>query len=160
MADQEDEELRMAMRMSMQQHESPEPKRSKPWENAGSPAESLEESPDVNSRKVQRELMAAAAERRMLATRGPAAGQVAKKSVEKNMGDRAEEQNATCMGDPEVEKDLNLGEQLSPEVANQLFFMVFGNQVTRDILAQWSNQGIRYDEFSLFCFLNCSLLSV
>lgn len=144
MADQEEEELRMAMRMSMQQHESPEPKRSKPWENAGCPAESLEESPEVKSRKVQRELMAAAAERRMLATRGSAAGQVAEQSVEKNLGDRAEEQKATSMGDSEVEKNLNLGEQLSPEAANQLFLMVFGNQVTRDILAQWSNQGIRF----------------
>lgn len=142
MADQEEEELRMAMRMSMQ-HESPEPKRSKPWENAGCPAElPEEESPEVKSRKVQRELMAAAAERRMLATRGSVAGQVAEKSVENSLGDRAEGQKH--MGDRKVDKNLKLGEELSLEEANQLFLMVFGSQVTRDILAQWSNQGIRF----------------
>ncbi|KAI7997172.1 Ubiquitin carboxyl-terminal hydrolase MINDY-3 [Camellia lanceoleosa] len=144
MADQEEEDLRMAMRMSMQ-HEPPEPKRSKPRENVvggGGPAGSPEE-----SRKMQRELMAAAAERRMVAARGAAAAaQMAEKSVavaveEKGLGDRAEGQK--CMGDSKG-KNVELGKELSLAEANQLFLMVFGSAVTRDILAQWSNQGIRF----------------
>lgn len=144
MADQEEEDLRMAMRMSMQ-HEPPEPKRSKPRENVvggGGPAGSPEE-----SRKMQRELMAAAAERRMVAARGAAsAAQMSEKSVavaveEKGLGDRAEGQQ--CMGDSKG-KNVELGKELSLAEANQLFLMVFGSAVTRDILAQWSNQGIRF----------------
>ncbi|GMP46435.1 hypothetical protein CsSME_00014597 [Camellia sinensis var. sinensis] len=133
MADQEEEDLRMAMRMSMQ-HEPPEPKRSKPRENVvggGGPVGSPEE-----SRKMQRELMAAAAERRMVAARGAAsAAQMAEKSVAVA--------GQKCMGDSKG-KNVELGKELSLAEANQLFLMVFGSAVTRDILAQWSNQGIRF----------------
>jgi len=41
-------------------------------------------------------------------------------------------------------KSVNLSKELSPEEANQLFAMVFGTEVSKGILAQWSNQGIRY----------------
>ncbi|GMY14015.1 hypothetical protein FCV25MIE_09254 [Fagus crenata] len=62
MADQE-EDLRMAMRMSMQP--SPlEPKRSKPRDApARAPDVSPDESPDSKSGRLQRELMATAAEK-------------------------------------------------------------------------------------------------
>ena len=140
MADQEEEELRMALRMSMQ-NESPEPKRSKPRENAGGgPAGDPEESPEVKSRKVQRELMAAAAERRMMAVQS-AEKRVAPAKEERGVGGRTEGQK--CVADS-VGENMNLGKELSVAEANQLFLMVFGSEVTRDILAQWSNQGVRY----------------
>ncbi|XP_057490419.1 uncharacterized protein LOC130776257 [Actinidia eriantha] len=136
MADKEEEELRMALRMSMQ-NESPEPKRSKPRENAGGgPADS----PDVKSRKVQRELMAAAAERRMMGAQSEEK-RVAATKKERGVGGRDEGQK--CVADS-VGKNLNLGKELSVAEANQLFLMVFGSEVTRDILAQWSNQGVRF----------------
>lgn len=134
MADQEEEDLRIALRMSMQ-HSPPEPKRSKPRDTpAGVPAVSPDESP----RRLQRELMAAAAEKRMLAARtgsasglagsGLGLGSVSKvEKKEKNLG---------------VES-VNLGKELSQEEAKQLFSMVFGTEVSKDILAQWTNQGIR-----------------
>ncbi|KAK7848677.1 ubiquitin carboxyl-terminal hydrolase mindy-3 [Quercus suber] len=109
MADQEEEDLRIALRMSMQ-HSPPEPKR---------------------------ELMAAAAEKRMLAARtgsasglaGSGLGSVSKvEKKEKELG---------------VES-VNLGKELSQEEAKQLFSMVFGTEVSKDILAQWTNQGIRF----------------
>ncbi|KAM3711529.1 hypothetical protein ACB098_01G116300 [Castanea mollissima] len=135
MADQEEEDLRIALRMSMQ-HSPPEPKRSKPRDTpAGVPAVSPDESP----RRLQRELMAAAAEKRMLAARtgsasglagsGLGLGSVSKvEKKEKNLG---------------VES-VNLGKELSQEEAKQLFSMVFGTEVSKDILAQWTNQGIRF----------------
>lgn len=133
MADQEEEDLRIALRMSMQ-HSPPEPKRSKPRDTpAGAPAVSPDESP----RRLQRELMAAAAEKRMLAARtgsasglaGSGLGSVSKvEKKEKELG---------------VES-VNLGKELSQEEAKQLFSMVFGTEVSKDILAQWTNQGIRF----------------
>ncbi|XP_059630520.1 uncharacterized protein LOC132273570 [Cornus florida] len=157
MADQDEEDLRMALRMSMQ-HEPPEPKRSKPRENAGvvgGPATSPEESPEVKTRKLQRELMAAAAEKRMMEAKNAASvpvpvteGLASKvgKSVagakdEKSCGSRAEEKKVLeeCKGE-----NGNSGEELPLAEAIQLFSMVFGGEVTRDILAQWCNQGIRF----------------
>ncbi|KAL0016305.1 hypothetical protein SO802_003374 [Lithocarpus litseifolius] len=133
MADQEEEDLRIALRMSMQ-HSPPEPKRSKPRDTpAGAPAVSPDESP----RRLQRELMAAAAEKRMLAAKtgsasglaGSGLGSVSKvEKKEKELG---------------VES-VNLGKELSQEEAKQLFSMVFGTEVSKDILAQWTNQGIRF----------------
>ncbi|XP_052200959.1 uncharacterized protein LOC127807285 [Diospyros lotus] len=145
MAGQEEKDLQMALRMSMQ-HEPPEPKRIKPRENAGGTAESPEESPEMKSRRSQRELMAAAAERRMLAARGAADAQVPDRSVpvakeEKGLGPGVEGQKRVS---DSKGKNVNLGKELSPAEANQLFLMVFGSEVTRDILAQWSNQGIRF----------------
>jgi len=40
--------------------------------------------------------------------------------------------------------DGRTGRGLSSEEACQLFSMVFGSDVSKGILAQWSNQGIRY----------------
>ncbi|XP_022153722.1 ubiquitin carboxyl-terminal hydrolase MINDY-3 [Momordica charantia] len=132
MADQEEEDLRTALRMSMQQHSPPEPKRSKPRDSPlGPPTCSSEESPEVKTRRLQRELMAAAAEKRMLAS----------KSYSQAVG------SASKSGKKDKEfsvKDVNLGKELLESEANQLFSMVFGDGVSKEILAQWSNQGIRF----------------
>ncbi|KAG4148210.1 hypothetical protein ERO13_D05G272200v2 [Gossypium hirsutum] len=132
MADQQEEEdLRMALRMSMQ-NSPPEPKRSKPREAANLATTTPEE-----SRRLQRELMAAAAEKRMLATGKsvPASGSPLKSDSGGDIGTKEMEIKA---------KEVKLGNELSEKEAYQLFFMVFGNGVSKDILAQWSNQGIRF----------------
>ncbi|KAK4387386.1 Ubiquitin carboxyl-terminal hydrolase MINDY-3 [Sesamum angolense] len=94
MANQEDEDLKAALRQSMQQHESPEPKRSKPRENSGvgGGAPQPEESPEVRSRRIQRELMAAAAEKRLAAAKSAAA--TAAENVESGRDVRIEKQMA------------------------------------------------------------------
>ncbi|XP_042518099.1 ubiquitin carboxyl-terminal hydrolase MINDY-3-like [Macadamia integrifolia] len=158
MGDQEEEELRMALHMSMQ-NSPPEAKRSKPRENAGATTVSAtpEVSPEAKNRKLQRELMAAAAEKRMImakslvAAKGEKSVKVAapEKDVpiikaEKDVVTRSISQKSGARSPVEGGKDLNLGEELSPEAANQLFSMVFGSGVSRDILAQWTNQGIRF----------------
>ncbi|XP_061365889.1 uncharacterized protein LOC133309169 [Gastrolobium bilobum] len=123
MADREDEDLQMAIRMSMQ-HSPPEPKRSKPRDAVagGVVSGSPEESPEAKSRRLQRELMAAAAEKRMMAsTSTAAAGKGGKESDE-----------------------VGKSEELPLEEANELFVVVFGNEVSKGILVQWSNQGIRF----------------
>lgn len=131
MADQEEEDLRAALRMSMQQHSPPEPKRSKPRDSpVGPPTSSSEESPEVKSRRLQRELMAAAAEKRMLAS----------KSYSEAVGSSSK---SVKKGKDSSVKDENLGKELLETEANQLFSMVFGDEVSKEILAQWSNQGIR-----------------
>ncbi|XVE55162.1 hypothetical protein DITRI_Ditri03aG0137800 [Diplodiscus trichospermus] len=134
MADQQEEEdLRMALRMSMQ-NSPPEPKRSKPREAANLAATTT--TPE-GSRRLQRELMAAAAEKRMLA---------AYKSVPASSSAVKSERRGD-LGRKEMEikdKEVNLGNELSEEEAYQLFLMVFGSGVSKDILAQWSNQGIRF----------------
>nr|KJB59413.1 hypothetical protein B456_009G253500 [Gossypium raimondii] len=133
MADQQEEEdLRMALRMSMQ-NSPPEPKRSKPRDTAILPAATTPE----ESRQLQRELMAAAAEKRVLA-----AAKAAPPSSSQSKNERS--------GDFEMKeaekkaKEVNLGNELSDKEAHQLFAMVFGTGVSKDILAQWSNQGIRF----------------
>ncbi|KAL3339869.1 hypothetical protein AABB24_028465 [Solanum stoloniferum] len=160
MADQEDEELKMALRMSMQK-ESPEPKRSKPGEEVSGGGGGEEgESPEVKNRRRQRELMAAAAERRMLALpknvvvekSGGSGSRVVEckgKSVNLVTGEdqnvnlvKGEEKNVNLVKGKE--KNVNLGEELSLAEANELFSMIFGCEVTRDILGQWTNQGIRF----------------
>ncbi|OIT33818.1 PREDICTED: ubiquitin carboxyl-terminal hydrolase FAM188A [Nicotiana attenuata] len=152
MADQEDEELKMALRMSMQK-ESPEPKRSKPGEEVVSAVGEEGESPEVKNRRLQRELMAAAAEKRMIV----AAKNVTKPLAEKSGGSgsgvveckdksvnlvKGEDKNVNLVKGEE--KIVNLGEELSVAEANELFSMIFGCEVTRDILGQWTNQGIRF----------------
>lgn len=151
MADQEDEDLRMALRMSMQQPSLPEPKRSKPWENTGSPTGSSEESPENKTRKSQRELMADAAEKRLMMakhTKSPASASVrARESVSVAKEKEEDAKNSGIgkgVGDVSIKEDVNLGMELSTNEANKLFSMVFGASVSRDILAQWSNQGIRF----------------
>ncbi|KAI3460490.1 hypothetical protein Pfo_017153 [Paulownia fortunei] len=176
MVDQEDEDLKMALRQSMQQHESPEPKRSKPWENSGvgGDAPKPDESPEVKNRRIQRELMAAAAEKRMAAAKSAAATAMKNvesakdvKIAEKRM---AEVKSAAAMALKNVEivkdvkirglegdskgKGVNLERvegrsgisdtSLSVLEADELFLMIFGNRVSKDVLAQWSNQGIRF----------------
>ncbi|TKY51397.1 siah E3 ubiquitin protein ligase 2 [Spatholobus suberectus] len=130
----EDEDLQMAIRMSMQRS-TPEPKRSKPRDAvAGAVSGSPEESPESKTRR--RELMAAAAEKRMAAAArvspSPSPSPV-KKGGE--LGRREEELRL---------KGVNLSKELSVEDADQLFSMVFGNEVSKGILARWSNQGIRF----------------
>ncbi|KAL2324626.1 hypothetical protein Fmac_023684 [Flemingia macrophylla] len=136
----EEEDLQMAIRMSM----TPEPKRSKPRDAvAGAVSGSPKESPESKTRR--RELMAAAAEKRMAAAvrlspskspparLSPSTPPPAMKGGE--LGRRVEEP---------LLKGVNSSKELSPDVANQLFSMVFGTEVSKGILAQWSNQGIRF----------------
>jgi len=124
MADKEEEDLRIALRVSMQ-HSPPEPKRSKPRDTpAGAPAVSPDESPQ----RLQQELMAVTTKKRMLAARtgsdlslaGSGLGSVSKvEKKEKELG---------------VES-VNFGKELSQEEAKQLFSMVFRTEVSKDILA-------------------------
>lgn len=131
--DHEDEDLQMALRMSM--NEPPEPKRSKPREN------SIGESPE-SDRKSQRELMAAAAEKRMMAMRGGSESPSLISKVEKA---EISERVGSLSNRVESKKEsVVLGSEISAEEARLLFSMVFGKGVSKDILAQWSNQGIRF----------------
>ncbi|XP_044475354.1 ubiquitin carboxyl-terminal hydrolase MINDY-3-like [Mangifera indica] len=145
MADQEEEDLKMALHMSMQ-HTPPEPKRSKPRDAAvGAPVTSPED-----CRRMQRELMAAAAEKRMKeAKSAPAASNASVsspkivKSCESALKEKVLETKEKAFESKEKvleSKEGNLGK----EEANQLFSMLFGSGVSKDILAQWSNQGIRF----------------
>lgn len=136
-ADQEDEDLKMALRLSMQHQYSPEAKRSKSKEDTGAEG-SLEESPDVKNKRMQRELMAAAAEKRMAAT----------SSVEivedlNIVGPDDEGKGKHVSLDEGEAKNGNSGMELPVAEANQLFSMIFGDGVSKDVLAQWCNQGIR-----------------
>lgn len=133
-ADQEDEDLKMALRLSMQQNESPEPKRSKSKEDSG-----VEESSEAMNRRTQRELMAAAAEKRR-ATVGSV--EIVKDVSIAGLGDEGEGEGMNL--DENEEKSGNLGVELPVAEANQLFLMIFGEGVSKDVLAQWCNQGIRF----------------
>lgn len=155
MADREEDDLQMALRMSLQ-GSPPEAKRSKPLEAAA-------ESREMGSRRLQRELMAAAAEKRIRSAAKPTpvvvnknVGVLAPSSMRsENFLSREEEERKVekvavdiRKEEKKVEKEerreVDIGEELSTEVVNQLFMMVFGSSVSRDILAQWTNQGIRY----------------
>ncbi|KAF4384129.1 hypothetical protein F8388_001367 [Cannabis sativa] len=149
MADREEEDLKMAMRMSMQ-NSPPEPKRSKPRDVPdGIPTD---ESPEIKSRRIQRELMAAAAEKRMLAFKKdsppPASSPVpvsAGSVMVSIMGSDSVPGSISVKKEKEISVgDLNLGKELTEAEANQLFSMVFGAGVSKGILSQWSNQGIRF----------------
>ncbi|XP_039124294.1 ubiquitin carboxyl-terminal hydrolase MINDY-3 [Dioscorea cayenensis subsp. rotundata] len=136
MADREDEELQMALRMSLQSS-PPEAKRSKPREGA-------EESPEARNRRLQRELMASAAEKRIRATENKSPSLSPKvESPNKNVGPSGVPVSIT-EARRTAERKVRSGEALPPEVANELFSMVFGSGVSKGILAQWSNQGIRF----------------
>ncbi|GMH01032.1 hypothetical protein Nepgr_002871 [Nepenthes gracilis] len=137
MADHEEEDLLMASRMSMQ-NSHPGPKRSKPRDEAAAPMSvgtSVEESPEAKSRRLQRELMAAAAEKRMMAAKSTAAaaGLKSDRSRGANIPVRKEEKFL-----------VDSGKELSVAETNQLFSMVFGGNPSKEILAQWTNQGIRF----------------
>ncbi|KAL0797254.1 hypothetical protein Bca101_068631 [Brassica carinata] len=132
MADhQDDEDLELALKMSMQ-YNPPEPKRSKPIEETGSGSG---ESPEAKTRRLQRELMAAAAEKRMLSfpKSPPPPPQPKPRALA----------SPITVANSCKEIGSGGGLELSPEESNQLFTMVFGNEVSRSILAQWTNQGIR-----------------
>uniref|UniRef100_A0A2P2JQM8 Uncharacterized protein MANES_18G091200 n=1 Tax=Rhizophora mucronata TaxID=61149 RepID=A0A2P2JQM8_RHIMU len=134
MADQEEEDLRMALRMSMQ-NSPPEPKRSKPRETAAAPEVVSPE----DSRRLQREVMAAAAEKRILAAKIASPSKPTDTHGSPNkIADFSKKQRELGA------QERNLGLKLSSDEANQLFSMVFGSGVSKDILAQWSNQGIRF----------------
>lgn len=161
MADQEDEELKMALRMSMQK-ESPEPKRSKPGEEVVGAVGEEGESPEVKNRRLQRELMAAAAEKRMIVAAKNVAEPLAEKSGRSGSGVvECKDKSVNLVKDEDKnvnlvkgeEKIVNLGEELSVAEANELFSMIFGCEVTRDILGQWTNQGIRYGYINAFLFV-------
>ncbi|RDX62040.1 Ubiquitin carboxyl-terminal hydrolase MINDY-3, partial [Mucuna pruriens] len=129
----EDEDLQMAIRMSM----TPEPKRSKPRDAvAGAVSGSPEDSPESKTRR--RELMAAAAEKRMAATVTARVSPSPSPLPGKRGGELGRREEELRL------KGVNLSKELSAEEANQLFSMVFGNEVSKAILAQWSNQGIRF----------------
>ncbi|KAL8167262.1 hypothetical protein V2J09_008761 [Rumex salicifolius] len=164
MADQVDEDLQMALQMSMQTSPPPpEPKRSKPRENAavgcGIPVTSMEESPEDKGRRTQRELMAAAAEKRMMAAAKtavpvakavvalPAAESVALPMAKDQVGGDGGGDGGSSSAKPvdsKVESSVVVEIELSLDEANQLFSMVFGNTTSKQILGQWTNQGIRF----------------
>ncbi|XP_066348116.1 LOW QUALITY PROTEIN: uncharacterized protein [Miscanthus floridulus] len=151
---EEDEELQMALRMSLQGSPpaQPEPKRSKPPPPAA-------ESPEAEARRKQRELMAAAAEKRLRAAASPAAVSVARSSPQpvveepaapaleatKEQEEEPEQAGVSMEEAKEVEEEEEeKGEELPPDVAENLWAMVFGGGVSKTVLAQWSNQGIRF----------------
>lgn len=133
---EEDEELQMALRMSLQSS-PPEAKRSKPGGFAGS-ASVDDESAEERNRRIQRELMAAAAEKRMRAMGKAKVGEEVERS---RKGDEATKKE----GGGERKAPFELGEELSLSVVEELFGIIFGEEVTKDVLAQWCNQGIRSD---------------
>ncbi|XP_051149952.1 uncharacterized protein LOC127264455 [Andrographis paniculata] len=163
MADQEDGDLKMESRQSMQQHESPEPKRSKPRENSGTVREG--ESPEARNRRLQRELMAAAAEKRMEAAKVSAAAAVKSVEIGKDvkMAEVETKSEPTVTGKNvesfsevkiwtsesshggKVEDRTDMSEtSLSISEGDELFLLIFGNTVSKEVLAQWCNQGIRF----------------
>lgn len=198
MVDQEDVEMKMALRHDSQPHESPEPKRSKPRDSSVG---------EDSQRRMQRELRAAAAEKRMEAARGTASA-AGSSVVGSGKGGEVEQQRlaegqsvaaaatatATAVENVESVGDVKVQElegasirgkgvvgmegmqstsgisdiSLSVLEADELFFMIFGNGVSKDVLAQWTNQGIRlvmllkcwwpsscYDQFqSTLCGVN------
>ncbi|GAB4845137.1 hypothetical protein Ancab_038541 [Ancistrocladus abbreviatus] len=159
MADQEAEDLQMALRMSMQ-NSPPEPKRSKPRETAAgatteigraSAGSSVVESPEVRNRRLQRELMAAAAEKRMMAKKSAAAAaSVAAPTTQSKAGAGGRGLETVSKTDKSVpvrkesKMTVDVGKDLSVAEANQLFSMVFGGNPSKEILAHWTNQGIRF----------------
>lgn len=158
MADHEDD-LQMALRMSMQ-NSPPEPKRSKP-RDAEAPTGLPGESSEVKTRRLQRELMATAAEKRMLDARSSASAS-SPGSVSGSAGSVSGSGSGSASNVVMKDKKLgaeaaNLGQELSEEDAKQLFSMVFGAEVSKGILAQWSNQGIRCVQHSIW---NCGLIFV
>ncbi|KAJ0976574.1 hypothetical protein J5N97_012048 [Dioscorea zingiberensis] len=136
MADREDEDLQMALRMSLQ-GSPPEPKRSKPRDGA-------EESQEASNRRLQRELMAAAAEKRIRAAESKSPSLIPRVEASNKSVGASGVPVTMAEAVRTAERKVLSGEELSPEMANQLFTMVFGSGVSKGILAQWSNQGIRF----------------
>lgn len=153
--------------MSLQQP-APEPKRSKPRENANANANananvntdanadvSSSEASEAINRRLQRELLAAAAEKRMLAQnvvkaqntavsnpplqQGFGSSDIKEKSISPKKPLSPPQQVSRGKRTMDVE-----GQSLSAQEADQLYKMVFGNVVSKDILSQRCNQGFRY----------------
>ncbi|KAL3641128.1 hypothetical protein CASFOL_016096 [Castilleja foliolosa] len=138
MADQEEEDLKMALKLSLQDYEALELKRSKSREYFGVDREAPP-TPEVKNQLIQPELIAAAAEKRF------AAG----KSVESAMGVDSKGLGDEGKGEGVIvakgaDKSGTSVIELSTIEANKLFLMIFGEGVSKDVLAQWSNQGIRF----------------
>ncbi|XP_078447547.1 ubiquitin interaction motif-containing protein [Wolffia australiana] len=123
----EEEDLQMALRMSLQSSPS-DSKRSMPPED-------VEESPEAKGRRLRREIMAAAAEKRMATSSRSAKDKAAAGSTA-----------SAVVDDPEMDRGAKRvdGKQLSAEEADRLFLVLFGGAVSKSILAQWTNQGIRF----------------
>ncbi|KAK1435527.1 hypothetical protein QVD17_01292 [Tagetes erecta] len=145
MEDHVEDDLQKALRMSMQ-YEPPEPKRSKARDDSGEAP--MDESPEVKNRRLQRELMAAAAEKRMMAASAVTPTTVSSTSAAKTVSSSSALKVGESVSDAQcvavVKEEKSSGDELSSEQAQQLFSMVFGNEVSKEILAQWSNQGIRF----------------
>ncbi|CAA0810010.1 ubiquitin interaction motif-containing protein [Striga hermonthica] len=137
MVDQEADDLKMALKLSMQDRESPELKKGESREGfvgaegVAPPVE--EELTEVESRRRQRELMAAAAEKRMAEVKSVWSSKNAE-----NQGLEGVVEGAENSGKSEVE--------LSMAEAEKLFQIIFGDRVCENVLGQWSNQGIRFSD--------------
>lgn len=162
MADHDEDELQMALRMSLQQP-APEPKRSKPRENANANANANDANADVSSsevseatnRRLQREVLAAAAEKRMLAQKAAKAQNAAVSNPPLRQGfgsSDIKEESVPPKKPLSPPQQVSRGKRtmdvewqsLSAQEADQLYKMVFGNVVSKDILSQWCNQGFRF----------------
>lgn len=152
MGEHDDEELKLAFRMSLQP--APDAKRSKPRD--------ITESPEAMDRRLQRELRAAAAEQRRVSALGaldPSSSvqvdvPLTKLRTPTKLTDRSE--GLAPLRDATAEK-TNRGkrrvederQQLPLRLAEQLYLLVFGTKVSKDVLCQWCHQGFRFD-ISLF----------
>lgn len=152
MGEHDDEELKLAFRMSLQP--APDAKRSKPRD--------VTESPEAMDRRLQRELRAAAAEQRRVSALGGAFDPSSSVQVDSSVAvpltklrtptkltdrseglaplrDAAEKMNR---GKRRVEDER---QQLPLRLAEQLYLLVFGTKVSKDVLCQWCHQGFRFD---------------
>ncbi|XP_024376405.1 uncharacterized protein [Physcomitrium patens] len=155
MGDHDDEELQRAFRMSLQP--APDAKRSKSWDVAGST-----ESPEAMDRRIQRELRAAAAEQRRVSAVGildpsssvsvdsTVASPFTKLRTPTKLTDR--EEGLASLRDDAEKANVNRGkrrveeerQQLPLRLAEQLYMLVFGANVSKDVLCQWCHQGFRF----------------
>lgn len=138
MAGQEGENKKMAL--SMQQNESPEPKRSKPMDTTDAGEVMVASGQEVlatNNMLLQRELVAAAAVRQTVTANSVV------KNVETSESEVDRKGKSVQLEESEA-KSESPGMMLSVADANKIFLTTFGNGVTKDVLSQWSNQGIRF----------------
>ncbi|EFJ11004.1 hypothetical protein SELMODRAFT_271951 [Selaginella moellendorffii] len=127
----DDEELQRAFRMSLQP--GPEAKRTKSRDTTA-------EAPDeASQRRLQREIRAAAAEKRRLSAAGNPTPSITRELEGSGNAAATPPSSSSCSS-----SNTKAGEELPLPVAEQLHQMVFGPQVTREVLAQWCNQGFRF----------------
>ncbi|XP_073306899.1 uncharacterized protein [Primulina huaijiensis] len=142
MAGQEGENKKMALDMSMQQSESPEPKRSKPMDTTdagGVMVASGEEFLETDNRLLQGELGASAEEEE----KPTLVANIDAKNVGTGESEVDRKGKSVKLEESEV-KSGGPGMMLSMADANKIFLMTFGNRVAKDVLSQWTNQGIRF----------------